>query len=99
MCLSRLVRIEAVDADGTRAIGVSEGRTVSVSLAVLTFEGQVLIPGDWVLEATGLAVRRLTDEEAAAIAQARTDLGLGQIAGSNNPTDLPSASPSTKVGS
>ncbi|MDF1596354.1 MAG: HypC/HybG/HupF family hydrogenase formation chaperone [Acidimicrobiia bacterium] len=77
MCLSRLARIEAVDADGSRAVGVSEGRTVSLSLAVLTLAGEVIIPGDWVLVATGLAVRRLTDEEAAAIARARTELGSG----------------------
>ena len=99
MCLSRLVRIEAVDADNRQAIGVSEGRAVSVSLAVLAFEGEAIIPGDWVLEATGLAVRRLTDEEAAAIAQARIDLGLGQITESTMPTELPSPSHSTKVGS
>lgn len=91
MCLSRLVRIEAVDADGTRAIGVSEGRTVSVSLAVLAFEGESPVPGDWVQVTTGLAVRRLTGEEAAVISQARTDLGHGLIAESTILTE------STKV--
>ena len=74
MCLSQLVQIEEVDADGIRAIGASEGRTVSVSLAVLTLEGDVPVPGDWVQVTTGLAVRRLTGEEAVAIAQARRDL-------------------------
>lgn len=91
MCLSRLVCIETVEADGSRAIGVSEGRTVSVSLAVLAFEDELPVPGDWVQVTTGLAVRRLTGEEAAAILQARTDLEHGLIAESTILTE------STKV--
>ena len=74
MCLSRLVQIEEVDADGAQAIGQSEDRTVVVSLAVLTLEGDTPVPGDWVQVTTGMAVRRLTDQEAAAITEVRTRL-------------------------
>lgn len=74
MCLSRLVHIDEVDANGATAIGRSEGRTVVVSLAVLTLQGDIVIPGDWVQVSTGLAISRLTDEEAANIAAARAAL-------------------------
>ena len=74
MCLSRLVRLDEVDADGARAIGQSEGRTVAVSLAVLTLQGEAPVAGDWVQVSTGLAVRRLTNAEAASITEARAGL-------------------------
>lgn len=74
MCLSQLVRIEQVDSDGVRAIGRSGDRQIAVSLAVLTVGGDTPEPGDWVLAATGLAVRRLSYDEVLSITEAR--LGL-----------------------
>ncbi len=74
MCLSRLVRIAEVTADGTAAVGDEEGRRVEVSLAVLALGGDTLRPGDWVLVTTGLAVRRLSPTEAADIKAARAAL-------------------------
>ncbi len=74
MCLSQLVRIEEVAADGTRAVGDAGGRRIAASLAMLALEGDLPVPGDWVLVATGLAVRRLSDGEAAVIAEDRAAL-------------------------
>lgn len=76
MCLSQLVRIEQIDSDGVRAIGRSGDRQIAVSLAVLTVAGDTPEPGDWVLAATGLAVRRLSYDEVLAISEAR--LGLNE---------------------
>ena len=76
MCLSQLVRIEQIDSDGVRAIGRSGDRQIAISLAVLTVAGDTPEPGDWVLAATGLAVRRLSYEEVLAITDAR--LGLNE---------------------
>jgi hydrogenase maturation factor len=76
VCLSQLVRIEQIDSDGVRAIGRSGDRQIAVSLAVLTVAGDTPEPGDWVLAATGLAVRRLSYEEVLAITDAR--LGLNE---------------------
>lgn len=76
MCLSQLVRIEQIDSDGVRAIGRSGDRQIAVSLAVLTVAGDTPEPGDWVLAATGLAVRRLSYDEVLAITDAR--LGLNE---------------------
>ena len=75
MCLSQLVRIDQVDAANAIGIGVTEGRTVRVSLAVLALEDDLPVAGDWVQVSTGLAVRRLTDNEAAQILDARTSPG------------------------
>jgi len=77
VCLSQLVRIEQIDSDGVRAIGRSGDRQIAVSLAVLTVAGDTPEPGDWVLAATGLAVRRLSHDEVLAITEAR--LGLNEV--------------------
>ena len=75
MCLSQLVRIEKVDATNARAVGKAGGRSVEVSVAVLALEGDLPAVGDWVQVSTGLAIRHLTDDEAAQILTARMEPG------------------------
>ncbi|MFW2338637.1 MAG: HypC/HybG/HupF family hydrogenase formation chaperone [Acidimicrobiia bacterium] len=75
MCLSQLVRIEKVDATNARAVGKAGGRSVDVSLAVLALEGDLPVAGDWVQVSTGLAIRILSDDEAAQILAARMEPG------------------------
>lgn len=75
MCLSQLVRIEKVDTANARAVGEAGGRSVGVSLAVLALEGDLPVAGDWVQVSTGLAIRILSDDEAAQILAARMEPG------------------------
>ena len=75
MCLSQLVRIEKVDTANASAVGEAGGRFVGVSLAVLALEGDLPVAGDWVQVSTGLAIRILSDDEAAQILAARMEPG------------------------
>lgn len=74
MCLSQLLRVEEVIDDGATAVCDRHGRRIEVSLAVLAFAGNSPVAGDWILVSTGLAVERLSTEEAAYINEARTAL-------------------------
>lgn len=74
MCLSELVRLVEVSADGSRATGESPAGPTEVSLAVLALDGVAVRPGDWVIAATGLAVERVSEADAAAITSARASL-------------------------
>lgn len=74
MCLSDLVQVQHVLADGRSAVGSSGGRQVEVSLAVLLVEGIGVTPGDWLVVHTGLAVERIDDHEVTAVLAARAEL-------------------------
>lgn len=74
MCLSQLLRVDEVIDDGATARCDRSGRPVEVSLAVLTLGGNTPVAGDWILVSTGMAVERLSTEEAAHIDQARRAL-------------------------
>ncbi|WP_030172098.1 HypC/HybG/HupF family hydrogenase formation chaperone [Spirillospora albida] len=64
MCLEQIGRVSALSGDGT-AVAVFEGIERSVSLVVLDAEGVPLAPGDWLAAHSGIAVRRLGEDEAA----------------------------------
>lgn len=55
---------------GTAIVDV-EGVARRVSLAVLNLEGTSVVPGDWILCHTGLALRVLTDTDARNLLMAR----------------------------
>lgn len=73
MCLRDLLRL--VEVDGDRAVGERDGTRVPVSLAVLTLQGVEPEVGDWIVAVTGLAVERLTADEAATVRRHRARLG------------------------
>ena len=68
------MRITEIRADGATALGIADGRETVVSLAVLALDGTPPAPGDWVVTHTGLAVEKITDAEAARIAESRSEL-------------------------
>jgi hydrogenase assembly chaperone HypC/HupF len=63
MCLARPVRVRSV-VDTSTAEVTDGGRTRPVVLLTLD-AGPPVRPGDWLLVQSGLAVRRLSDREAA----------------------------------
>jgi hydrogenase expression/formation protein HypC len=65
MCLSEAARV--LDVDAEYAVVELRGALRRVPLVLLTFAGEVVTPGDWLLLHTGLAVARLTATEAAEV--------------------------------
>ena len=65
MCLSEAARV--LDIDGDSAVVELRGAIRTVALVVLTFAGETVRPGDWLLMHTGLAVARISAGEAAEI--------------------------------
>jgi hydrogenase expression/formation protein HypC len=73
MCLSLAGRISRID--GEHALVDVDGRDRRVSLALLQLEGERIVPGDWVLVHTGLAVSRLDPAEGAELTRLRREMG------------------------
>jgi hydrogenase expression/formation protein HypC len=65
MCVSEAGLVVSVEADETALCSVNGARR-RVPLIILTAAGETVAPGDWLLIHTGLAVARLTADEAAA---------------------------------
>ena len=65
MCLSEAASV--VEVDGDSAVVDLRGSYRRVPLVLLTFAGEVVTPGDWLLLHTGLAVARVTAAEAAEV--------------------------------
>lgn len=79
MCLNDVVRLVEVSADGSSAVGESAAGRHAVSLVVLVLDGVRPAIGDWVVVSTGLAVERLTDDEAAAVTRWRAQLAPAPV--------------------
>ncbi len=82
MCLSDVLRLVEVSADGTSGIGESGAGRRDVSLLVLTLDGLQPAVGDWVVVTTGLAVEMVTEEEARAVNRSRAAMGQPEQEGS-----------------
>jgi hydrogenase expression/formation protein HypC len=80
MCISMPARVIEVDGRGREATVDVDGAVRSISLAVLTLEGTVVAPGDWLLVHTGLAVTRLDPDEAAELVTLHRELHRQQEA-------------------
>ena len=65
MCLSEAARV--LDIDGDAAVVELRGALRTVPLVVLTFAGEAVRAGDWLLLHTGLAVARISAAEAAEV--------------------------------
>ena len=65
MCLSEAACV--VEVDGDTAVVDRRGARHRVPLVMLTFAGEVVTPGDWLLLHTGLAVARISATEAAEV--------------------------------
>jgi hydrogenase assembly chaperone HypC/HupF len=65
MCLSEAACV--VEVDGDSAVVDLRGVHRRVPLVLLTFAGEVVRPGDWLLLHTGLAVARISATEAAEV--------------------------------
>jgi hydrogenase expression/formation protein HypC len=65
MCLSEAACV--VEVDGDSAVVDLRGAHRRVPLVMLTFAGEVVTPGDWLLLHTGLAVARISATEAAEV--------------------------------
>jgi hydrogenase expression/formation protein HypC len=72
MCLSEAARVIRVAGDV--AVVELRGARRQVPLVLLTYEGEAVGEGDWLLLHTGLAVARITAAEAAEVNAIR-DLG------------------------
>jgi len=77
VCLSDVVRLVEVSADGSAAVGEGPYGPVDVSLLVLTMDGVQPVVGDWIVVTTGLAVELLSEEEAVAVTRARREMKEG----------------------
>jgi hydrogenase expression/formation protein HypC len=64
MCLESPAQVVAVDADGMSATVTTNGRTARALLITLDAGGGPIRPGDWLLVHSGLAVERVTEDEA-----------------------------------
>ncbi len=82
MCLSDVLRLVEVSADGASGIGESGAGRRDVSLLVLTLDGLQPAVGDWVVVTTGLAVEMVTEEEARAVNRSRAAMGQPEQEGS-----------------
>jgi len=78
MCLADVGRVEEVEASGATAVVRTDRGRRSVSLAVLTLEGRVVVPGEWLLVHTGLAVEVLDPARARQLAEDRTSVERGE---------------------
>jgi hydrogenase expression/formation protein HypC len=74
MCLSDLARVIHHDVDNYDALVDIDGRTTTVSTVALGLDAPSMSTGDWIVVHTGLAVERLTPEEAERILDARDGL-------------------------
>jgi hydrogenase assembly chaperone HypC/HupF len=72
MCVSEAARVIWVEGDV--AVVELRGAPRQVPLVLLTYEGEAVGEGDWLLLHTGLAVARITAAEAAEVNAIR-DLG------------------------
>ena len=64
MCVSEAGLVLSVEADETALVEM-RGAARRVPLIVVTSAGDTVLPGDWLLVQTGLAVARITAAEAA----------------------------------
>jgi hydrogenase expression/formation protein HypC len=64
MCLETPAQVVSVDPDGLAATVTTDQRTGRALLMTLDAGAEPLRPGDWLLVHSGLAVGRLSDEEA-----------------------------------
>jgi hydrogenase maturation factor len=64
MCISEAVLVIAVEDDETALVQL-RGAPRRVPIVLVTAAGQTVVPGDWLLVQTGLAVARVTASEAA----------------------------------
>jgi hydrogenase maturation factor len=74
MCLNEVMQLAYVSADGTSGVGDGGAGRRDVSLVVLTLDGVEPAVGDWVVVTTGLAVERLTGEQARAVRRSRAQM-------------------------
>jgi hydrogenase expression/formation protein HypC len=65
MCVSEAGRV--LEVDGDSAVVDVRGARRHVPLVMLTFAGEAVRPGDWLLLHTGLAVARICASEAAEV--------------------------------
>ena len=65
MCLSEAACV--VEVEGDSAVVDLRGARRRVPLVMLTFAGEVITAGDWLLLHTGLAVARISATEAAEV--------------------------------
>ena len=81
MCLSEIGRVVAFDeAGGCAEIDTGNGLR-RVMLVPLTLEGYEVVPGDWLVVHTGVAVGVLDAAEAAGILSARQDAATQEARG------------------
>jgi hydrogenase maturation factor len=64
MCMTEPARILAVTPDHAEARAWTRTATLRLSLAVLTLDGHVVRPGDWVLASAGLAIEPMAEDDA-----------------------------------
>ena len=57
--------VEILDAEGSIARVDVAGATREVNVALLAWEGEAVLPGDWVLIHVGFAMSRIDEAEAA----------------------------------
>jgi hydrogenase assembly chaperone HypC/HupF len=64
VCLSDPARVVSVSDDGAEALVRMRGALRRLSVALLTLEGETVVPGDWVLASVGMALERIDEAEA-----------------------------------
>ncbi|HXY44824.1 MAG TPA: HypC/HybG/HupF family hydrogenase formation chaperone [Acidimicrobiales bacterium] len=75
MCVEQIGQVVAVeDAESGVVIVAVEGSRRRASVALLQFDGVEVMPGDWLLIHTGLAVRVLGDDEARELVRAHAQM-------------------------
>ncbi len=77
MCLGSPALVLEVDDDGQTALVDEDGTRQTVALTAITFGGQRVAPGDWLLLLTGLAVERLDEREAREILDVQAQVRQG----------------------
>ncbi len=75
MCVTRVGEVQA--SDGAVAVVAVDGRERDVPLVALGDEAAAVLPGEWLLLHTGLAVRRLDPREAAEMLAALDEIEGG----------------------
>ncbi|HEU5023477.1 MAG TPA: HypC/HybG/HupF family hydrogenase formation chaperone [Spirillospora sp.] len=71
MCLEQMGRVvETGDGIATTAVG---RRRLPLSLVILESQGVPVSPGDWLIAHCGIALRKITEHEAAELLAARAD--------------------------
>ena len=74
MCLSDLARVVTYDGENLRALVDLDGRQMVVSTIALGLDPPALDQGDWLVVHTGLALEKITDDDAHRIQAAREEL-------------------------